>query len=433
MIRFFSKSIILQLLILSGLFLSFGSNESFAQKKRPKMTPIPTKDFVGRLLLIPLDVRFASTKLPRTFARIADFDVVYPPREVFQTENSSALMEWVKSQNVAQLNGVIIGFTAGQEAQRIEIVTWLRQQKNELPIYGFANKSTDVLSKIVFDDLMIDESQKDWAKLLVARFLNRTYQRPPKIVARFSGETTKTIKASLVKQADSAGVNFIASGKADIFLYVLTEGTDDAQFTNLIDALTRTVAAGYYVAVVDLSGNPDRLMVQLRERKLLDLLNAYAASTSPEKAFGNVLTQISARLISAKVLRLQMSVDQLQRAERAQIEMMLMRYFEDWGYTAMVKPKLEIYTQDPNITAEMAEEFLKNNLQIIANQLFDQQFRRNIHSVLLPSGKRAPFIVSLLQRLSVHLTAPPNTNEIEIEAGIHLIQMEVVEMPAITK
>ncbi len=431
MIRFSSNSIILQLLILSGLFFNWGSHESFAQKKRPKLVQAPTKDFAGRLLLLPLDGRFASTKLPRAFAHIADYDVLYPPREILLNENG--LMEWVKAQPLAQLSGVIIGFTAGKEAQRIEIVNWLRQQKAELPIFGFANKSTDALSKIVFDDLVVDESQKDWAHLLVARFLNRAYQRPPQISVRFSNDTTKNVKTSLVKQADSAGVKLISSGKSDIFLYVLTEDTDDAKFTNLVEIVTRNVTAGYYVALVDLSGNPDRLMAQLRERKLLDLLNAYAASTSSETAFGNVLTQISARLISAKVLRLKMDVDQLQRGERSQIEMMLMRYFEDWGYAVVVKPKLEIYLKEPNISTELAEEFLKNNLQILGNQLFDQQFRRNIHSVLLPSGKRAPFIVSLLQRLSVRFAEPPKINEIELDVGIHLLQMEIVEMPAIIK
>ena len=426
MLRFLLQISFLQFLMLT-LLLGWSSAESLAQKKRPRLAPVPTKDFVGSLLLIPLDARFASTKLPRAFARIADYDVLYPSREILSNEND--LMVWVKSQNVAQLSGVIIGFTAGQEAQRIEIVNWLRQQKTELPVYGFANKSTDALSKIVFDDLIIDDSPKASAQLLVAKFLNRTHQRTPQLIVRFSSETTNPVKASLVKQADSAGVKLIASGKPDIFLFVLTEGTDEAKFATLVDVVTRTVAAGYYVAVVDLSSNPDRLMTQLRERKLLDLLNAYAASTSSDTTFGNVLTQISARLISAKVLRLKMTEEQLQRGERAQVEMMLMRYIEDWGYATVVKPKLEIYLKEPNISAEQAEEFLKNNLQTLGNQLFDQQFRRNIHSVMLASGQRAPFIVSLLQRLSAHFAEPGNINEIEVEVGIHLIPMEIIEMP----
>ena len=426
MLRFLLQTSFLQFLMLT-LLLGWSSAESLAQKKRPRLAPVPTKDFVGSLLLIPLDARFASTKLPRAFARIADYDVLYPSREILSNEND--LMAWVKSQNLAQIDGVIIGFTAGQEAQRIEIINWLRQQKAELPIYGFANKSTDALSKIVFDDLIIDDSPKASAQLLVAKFLNRTYQRVPQLIVRFSSEAINPVKASLVKQADSTGVKLINTGKPDVFLFVLADATDEAKFSTLFEVVTRTVAAGYYVAVVDLSSNPDRLMTQLRERKLLDLLNAYAASTSPETAFGNVLTQISARLISAKVLRLKMTEEQLQRGERAQVEMMLMRYIEDWGYATVVKPKLETYLKEPNISAEQAEEFLKNNLQTLGNQLFDQQFRRNIHSVMLASGQRAPFIVSLLQRLSAHFTEPGKINEIEVEVGVHLIPMEVIEMP----
>ena len=427
MLRFLLQTSFLQFLMLT-LLLGWSSAESLAQKKRPRLAPVPTKDFVGSLLLIPLDARFASTKLPRAFARIADYDVLYPSREILSNEND--LMAWVKSQNLAQIDGVIIGFTAGQEAQRIEIINWLRQQKAELPIYGFANKSTDALSKIVFDDLIIDDSPKASAQLLVAKFLNRTYQRVPQLIVRFSSEAINPVKASLVKQADSTGVKLINTGKPDVFLFVLADATDEAKFSTLFEVVTRTVAAGYYVAVVDLSSNPDRLMTQLRERKLLDLLNAYAASTSPETAFGNVLTQISARLISAKVLRLKMTEEQLQRGERAQVEMMLMRYIEDWGYATVVKPKLETYLKEPNISAEQAEEFLKNNLQTLGNQLFDQQFRRNIHSVMLASGQRAPFIVSLLQRLSAHFTEPGKINEIEVEVGVHLIPMEIIEMPS---
>jgi hypothetical protein len=109
---------------------------------------------------------------------------------------------------------------------------------------------------------------------------------------------------------------------------------------------------------------------------------------------------------------------------------MLMRYIEDWGYAAVVKPKLEIYLQQPNLAPEMIEEFVKNNLQTLGNELFEKQFRRNIHSVLLPSGKRAPFLVSILQRLSVRLAEPPKINDIEVEVGIYLPQMETIEMPA---
>ena len=425
------NSSMLKILILSGLLFTWSSSEIFAQKKRPKLAPIPSKDFVGRLLLLPLDARFASTKLSRAYARIADHDVVYPSREILL--NDTQLLEWVKAQDISQFKGVIIGFTAGQEAQRIEIVNWLRQQKAELPIYGFSNKSTDALSKIVFDDLLIDESPDDCAKLLIAAILNRTYRNFSKISVRVSDELPKKVKASITKQGEATGVKFVTSGKSDIFLFVLTEATDEAKFASFVDILTRTVAAGYYVALADVSGNPDRIITILRERKLLDILNGYAASRSADTAFANVLTHISARFISAKVLRLQMGVDQLQRSERAHIEMMLMRYIEDWGYTSVVKPKLEIYLQQPNLSPEMIEEFVKNNLQTVGNELFEKQFRRNIHSVLLPSGKRAPFLVLILQRLSVRLAEPPKINEIEVEVGIYLPQMETIEMPASIK
>ncbi len=429
MTRFSSHSTVLQVLIFLGLLFFLGwDSECFAQKKRPKLAPIPTKDFVGRILLLPLDARFVSTKLPRAYARIADHDVIYPSREILLNENQ--LLEWVKAQDLSKFKGVIIGFAAGQEAQRIEVITWLRQQKTALPIYGFSNKSTDALSKIVFDDLVIDEVCDDCPKLLIAAFLNRTYQNFPKISVRISGEIPKTVKASLAKQSEATGVKIVASGKSDFFLFILTDTADEAKFASFVDVLTRTVAAGYYVALVDVSGNPDRIISQLRERKLLDVLNGYAASRLADTAFANVLTQISARFISAKVLRLLMGVDQLQRCERSHIEVMLMRYIEDWGYASVVKPKLEIYLQQPNLSPEMIEEFVKNNLQTLGNELFEKQFRRNIHSILLPSGQRAPFLVAILQRLSVRLAEPPKINEIEVEIGIYLPQMETIEMPA---
>ena len=124
-----------------------------------------------------------------------------------------------------------------------------------------------------------------------------------------------------------------------------------------------------------------------------------------------------------KVLR--NDVDRVFRIDRAQVALLFSRYLQDWAFNLTVRTKLDAYAReqqaDPNNlgeAVERAEKFAFDQLQPTATELFDEQFRRNSHAILLNSGERAEFRISLLQRLQVRF-ASQKTSEAEIKQSIH--------------
>ncbi|MBL8206055.1 MAG: DUF4127 family protein [Blastocatellia bacterium] len=420
------------------LLLSLLVIPSLAQRQRPKILQPQHHQYAGRLLLIPRDGRPISWKLPRMIARIADYEILYPPREMLgdatTAMDADRVIAWAKNQNLSQLNGVIVALDALTEkadavktSERLDLINWLRQRAPDLPIYGFAEQANDAISKLVFDDLWLEPNANQAAYLLVARLLNRIHQRPPKVMLTLSNAEDPAIIKTIVNQVATVGGQVIKNGRADLLLFVHTPETDPAKLAVFIETLAKTVAAGYYVSLADVSGNREPLIAALRERKQLDLLQAYAASRAPEQALSKVLAQGAVRLIAAKVLRPGLEVEQLRRAERAQIELMLVRYLEDWAYAGNIRPRVEQYLReqlkaDPNQlgeTTEAAEAYANAELKLIAEEIFRTQFRYNLHSVMLGNGMRADFQVELLQRFKARFPLQ-RTSELELDVSIHL-------------
>lgn len=413
----------------------------WAQRQRPKLMQTQRSQFAGRLLLIPQDGLPVSWKLPRMVAHIADHEVVYPPRELLgdatHKVDADRVIEWAKKQDYNQLSGVIISLdalagwsdqtTPEQAKLRLAFVSWVRQRKPDLPIYGFTQTARDEISGIVFDDLLIEPPNHEAASVLVARFLQRTYQRSLKILPLASADYPAPVLKVVTRKVEAVGGQLVTSGKADLFLFLYLPNTDEAKTANFIEALAKALAAGYYVALADVSGNPASLIAALRERKQLDMLQAYASAADPNIAIGNVLAQSSVRLLAAKMLRTSLEIDQLQRAERAQVELMMTRYLEDWGYPYTIRARLETYIReqlkaDPlklGTATEDAEVFLNNEIKLLAEELFRTQFRYNVHSVMLGDGTRASFQVELLQRCKARLPLQ-RSDEIELDIGIHI-------------
>ena len=141
----------------------------YAQKRRPKILPPQNAQFAGKLLLIPRDARPISWQLPRLVARVADYEIVFPPRELLgdfaKPMDADGIIAWAKKLDYDQINGVIVSLdgltgvasnaTPEQATARLEFVNWLRQRKADLPIYGFVQKPNDEISKLVFDATVV--------------------------------------------------------------------------------------------------------------------------------------------------------------------------------------------------------------------------------------------------------------------------------------
>ncbi|HEX4949238.1 MAG TPA: DUF4127 family protein [Blastocatellia bacterium] len=412
-----------------------------AQRERPKIIPAQNFHYAGRILLLPRDARPSSWKLPRMIARVADHELIYPPREMLGDADSpvdmNRIVTWAKKQNLNSLQGVIVSLDAltGGERQappeqikaRLELLHWIRQHQPNLPIYGFTQQPREEISQFGFDDLLLTQTDADAASLLVARLLSRTYQRPLKIRLVTSTELSAPLRQLLAAQLEAINGQPVAEGKADLVLFIHTPETDAAQLAIFTETLANTVAAGYYVALADVSGNAEAVVATLRTRKQLDLLQAYAASPEPSAALSRVLAHSTARLIAARVLRPKLQVDQLRRAERMQVELMLVRYLEDWGYAGSIRARVEQHVReqlkaDPKqlgTATEAAEAFATSELSLLAEELFRTQFRYNLHSVLMGDGTRVDFQVELLQRCRARFPLQ-RTDALELDIGIHL-------------
>ena len=176
-------------------------------------------------------------------------------------------------------------------------------------------------------------------------------------------------------------------------------------------ALAEAVAKGYRVAFADASGSAaatDQMLEELRKRKLLDQLASWAACAPAGKAIGIALAQASVRAGGLKFLR--NNTDRVQRLERAQVEFILGRLLVDWAYEIKVRPRVEAVYKETAVNDsgssdvhEKAESIASTEVRVLAGRLFDEQFRRSIHTVLLNSGEHAYFEVRALQRFSLHL------------------------------
>jgi hypothetical protein len=156
-------------------------------------------------------------------------------------------------------------------------------------------------------------------------------------------------------------------------------------------------------------------------------LQAYAASREPTEALSKAMAQCSTRLIAAKVLRPSLEVEQLRRAERAQIELMMSRYLEDWAYTGSIRARVEQHAReqwkaDPNqlgAATEAVQTFANAELKLVAEELFRTQFRYNLHSVMLGNGVRADFQVEMLQLFKARFPLQ-RIDDLELDISVHL-------------
>ncbi|HEY8461626.1 MAG TPA: beta-N-acetylglucosaminidase domain-containing protein, partial [Blastocatellia bacterium] len=177
----------------------------------------------------------------------------------------------------------------------------------------------------------------------------------------------------------------------------------------------------------------------LRRLKLLDKLIAYASSAPGADSAGAIVravTQASAFLNAIKFMR--DDVDRVLRFDRAQFELLFSRYLTDWAYALTIRPALDDYVKGELKAApdslgdasERAEAFAFERVKQIAEELFKEQFRRNIHAILLSGGERAQLQISMMQRLQVRLPTK-KTSEAEIRQSIYIPQINLSEVSPI--
>lgn len=297
----------------------------------------------------------------------------------------------------------------------------------------------------VEERIAFDDNTKTGATTLLARFLAQRLGRLPKILPVYSSAEARrsdpernsmSLDQSLTAKIKLAGGTVLppnpeTAPQVDVLLFVHTPNTSEEQRSALVLNVLQTIDSGVRIAFVDVSESvqtKETMLAELRNHKLLGKLTTYASALPEETAYRTTFNRALAHTVIffSAIKSLRSDIDRVHRIERAQINWLFSRILEDWAYQLIVRPRLEDFVRqqlkaDPaqlDNQTERAEKFVYDALQTLANELFDEQFRRNAHAVLLNSGTRIQFRVSLLQRLQVRFSTR-NTAEPELRQNIH--------------
>jgi hypothetical protein len=374
------------------------------------------------------------------------------------------------------------------QSERPDVLKWIRERRPSIPIYGYAYGSSDqslqfaldLVANSALDFLLISGEGATRSNLpdviaarnlggkvaiepdaqaatmtLFSRMLNSRFGFAPKIFPIFSsveaeGSPLRQSVSLSLRNAGGAEPGSPADPRgADVLLFVHAPRTTGGNRPAFIEAIARAIENGSKVAVVDISEtkeSKDTLIAWLRRLKLLDKLIAYASapladSGSPSGASADAIiravTQASAFLTAIKFMR--DDIDRVLRFDRAQFELLFSRYLTDWAYGLTVRPALDDFVKSelkaapdrlrdsPEDATERAEAFAFERVKQIAEELFKEQFRRNIHAILLSGGERAQLQIAMMQRLQFRLPTR-KTSEAEIRQSVHIPQVNFSEV-----
>ncbi len=411
---------------------------------RPILRYARREYLAGNFVLIPPNAGFHAFALPKQLAQIADHQLYTPPVQTLT--DSAALLRWTQSFDFAETNGVLLALDPLLgNAQAEAVKTWLkgvRASRPNVPIYAAATGehaplAIELIEANLLDFLLVAQPSSALAQqiaarrwqfrvalsdnletatvLLQTRLLNQRFGFTPTVAAIFSNPPAPALRQTITAQINTFGGIEVAQGqRADLYLFVHTAQTAPNVTAGFANALERAANDSVRCAVLDLtheSASQEALLNNLRQRKLLDRLSSYASAAAPandSQALTRALAQPAAWLISIKFLR--DDVERLRRTERAQIALSLASYLRDWSYPLYVRPALDKFlrtagqpTAETDNDFEQAEAFALNELKPHAEKLFAEQYRRNIHAVLLATGERAEFEITILQRLQIRL------------------------------
>ena len=335
--------------------------------------------------------------------------------------------------------------------------TLLTTLKSELKISDFGRK------------IVIDDNPDAATITLLARMINQRFGFAPKVLPVYSSTAERgatvngyarplhELVSDRIRKFGGIEVSQTPEGarNVDLLLFVQTAQTRAQDRPAFVEAIAQTIDRNVRIGLVDLSEtreSRDALISELRRRKMLDKLTSYAsfdpATERSEDALTRALAQSSSFLVSIRFLR--DDPDRVRRFDRAQVSLLISRYLTDWAFPFQVRPKLQSSSdiQPPNKpaqnkpapndqsgsaqSAELMETTALDQLKPVAEDLFNDQFKRNVHALLLSNGERAQYEVRLLQRLLVRLSPPSNLRqapEIEVRPSIYLVHLGTEPVP----
>lgn len=441
------------------LFLQYPP-DSFAQR-RPVLRPVRRDYFAGKFLLIPGDDLPTSTQMTRMIAAVSDHDLVLPSDRLIG--DAGKLLEWAGDLDYDDIDGAVISFDAflQKRSGAQELIGIMRGQRPGLQVYGFvtlSQASEGLVSSLMesvaggFPDYLLiaagegDEpvsaqirnriqslklnsrvaltnTTETAAIALLTRMTNRRFGYSPKLLPIYSSKPDGAASHLITDQITLMGATEIpqtseAARSVEVLLFIHTPETDDQTRAAFASAIAQSLERNVRVAVLDLAesdASKDKLLTKLREKKLLDKLTSYASSDSAgaklEIAAAESIAHACSFQISIRFLR--DDLDRVMRIDRAQVSLQLGQYLSDWAFPLKVRPGQE----------NLQEASVLDRVKVISDEIFTEQFRRNLHAFLLTTGERAQLEVRMIQRLQLKLFRAPGApaQEVFVRPSVYLV------------
>ncbi len=477
--------------ILLNLCLSL---DIFGQR-RPLLRTARRDHFAGKFLLIPPDERPSSLQQPRMIAEVADHDLVIPPArslgDVHQIIGWARTVDYHEIDG-AIISLKIFSGNAADARDGMRLIRWIRAQHPGIPIYGFtttAATSNQILRSMIeliadgsLDSLLIsssdpqqetmqatinneivlrklgnrisfDEDPDSAPTLLLVKMLNHRFGLFPRILPVFSSGAGRDVVQSgsslrvhqlisnRIKAMGAIELQNTVDRNVDLLLFVHTPQTREQDRVALAESIAQTIDKNVRIGLVDLSETKESreaMMGELRRHKLADKMAAYSSldpqTERPTHALTRVLGHASSFLLSLRFLR--DDHDRVGRFDRAHVSLLLSSYLRDWAFALQVRPKLLSPASEkgdsPGAASKFDEASALQELKPLAEELFNEQFKHNVHAYLLPTGERAQYEVRMIQRLMLRLTTAPHaqrTIEVEIRPSMYLVHLGNAPVP----
>ncbi len=427
-------------------------------------------------------------------AEVADHDLIFPPASVIG--NSEQTNAWASAVDFEEIDGAIISLDSTDSERRFELIKRIRAQRPAIPIYGFLSRSetyqsgielagielagielvagrsldfllisaeditadnrrgasltklkNEVASRRLDNRILFNDSSDSATNALLARMINIRFGFAPRILPVYSSSSERDGQTSPVQDLINHHIRLMNGAEpqrtsdgargVDVLLFVHTSQTQDQERAAFAQTIAQTIDKNVRISVVDLAESKkdkEGLIADLRRRKLLDKLASYASldpnNEKPGESITRALAQSSSFLVSIRFLR--DDVDRIRRFDRAQVSLLLSRYLSDWIFPLLIRPELQSQIRDQGKRSDEIETSAHDQIKPFADGLFDDQFKNNIHALLLSYGERAQFGIRLLQRLNFRLfynPESPQAAEVAIKPSIYTVNLGNVPVP----
>ncbi len=450
---------------LPAIVLVFSLISVLADDPRPKLRVARRDHFAGRIVVIPEATEINLMASARAIAEVGDHDLAIPPSQA--RASGQSLREWLRNESALEADGLIVSWeaiseTGREESAAADLLRDIRRRRPRLAIHvplGIESpQAIELWHDGVIDLLAIPRNAqllsaesagsnqrlarlaglREATLLLLARIVSERFGLTPRILPVWSSTGSRDLREDVGRAISAAGGQEVAPAGSnerspEILLFAHLPGTSDSERAAFVEGMAQAIERNARVALVDLSNDVragEALAGEILRRRWLDHLSSFSSSSGPHDppsaTIARSISQASLLLCSLRFLR--DDPNRVFRVDRALIGLLLGSYLADYSYRRLIAPRVEEWRRE---TANLSEASLTGIegralplLRDEAESIFNSQFRRNLHAILLRNGERMQFEIRLLQRLRLNLAVPSDADaplEAIIRPSIHLV------------